>query len=87
MEDSQYAALAAVKSRQSIENELAELQNQLDDVSRAKTEVEEKLSHQSREMNDLGTRQEDQEEDFNDLLKKHKALVLQVTVSFHFSIL
>ncbi|XP_038062218.1 unconventional myosin-XVIIIa-like isoform X2 [Patiria miniata] len=77
LEDSQYATMAAVKARQSMENELSELQSQLDDVSRGKAEAEEKISQLNREMNDVQTRHEDQEEDFNDLLKKHKALVLQ----------
>ncbi|XP_033101042.1 unconventional myosin-XVIIIa-like [Anneissia japonica] len=79
LEDTQYTVISAVKARQSIETELADIQSQLDDALRAKSEAEEKVSRLNRENNELQSRIDDQDEDFNELLKKHKAFVFQAS--------
>lgn len=42
-------------------------------------QLEEQVSRLQREKNDLQTRMEEDQEDMNELLKKHKAAVAQVT--------
>jgi len=44
-------------------------------------QLEEQLSRLQREKNDLQSRMEEDQEDMNELMKKHKAAVAQVTVS------
>lgn len=41
-------------------------------------QLEEQLSRLQREKNDLQSRMEEDQEDFNELMKKHKAAVAQV---------
>lgn len=44
-------------------------------------QLEEQLSRLQREKNDLQSRMEEDQEDMNELMKKHKAAVAQVTLS------
>lgn len=43
------------------------------------SQLEEQLSRVQREKNDLQSRMEEDQEDMNELMKKHKAAVAQVT--------
>lgn len=44
-------------------------------------QLEEQLSRLQREKNDVQTRMEEDQEDLNELMKKHKAAVAQVSFS------
>lgn len=47
------------------------------------SQLEEQLSRVQREKNDLQSRMEEDQEDMNELMKKHKAAVAQVTLPPH----
>ncbi|XP_073524033.1 unconventional myosin-XVIIIa isoform X15 [Phyllobates terribilis] len=77
LEESEFTCAAAVKSRKSMEVEMEDLHLQIDDISKAKTALEEQVSRLQREKNDLQSRMEEDQEDMNELMKKHKAAVAQ----------
>ncbi|KAG8590483.1 hypothetical protein GDO81_006778 [Engystomops pustulosus] len=77
LEESEFTCAAAVKSRKSMEVEMEDLHLQIDDLSKAKTALEEQLSRLQREKNELQSRMEEDQEDMNELMKKHKAAVAQ----------
>ncbi|XP_056415021.1 unconventional myosin-XVIIIa isoform X2 [Hyla sarda] len=77
LEESEFTCAAAVKSRKSMEVEMEDLHLQIDDISKAKTALEEQISRLQREKNDLQSRMEEDQEDMNELMKKHKASVAQ----------
>merc|ERR1711981_663568 len=80
LEDTEFARMAAVKAKQNVELEVADLQQQLDDVMRNKNDLEDKMLKTSREKADLSSQLEDNEEEMNDVLKKYKASVSQLSV-------
>lgn len=80
LEDAQLATAAAVKARQTIENELLESQAKVEELSRGKMEAEEKVSQANRVKSDLETQLEDHEEEFNEIMKKYKAAINQSTL-------
>ncbi|KAM8976296.1 unconventional myosin-XVIIIa isoform 2-T2 [Pelodytes ibericus] len=77
LEESEFTSAAAVKARKSMEVEIEDLHLQIDDVSKAKTALEEQVSRLQREKNELQSRMEEDQEDMNELMKKHKAAVAQ----------
>ncbi|KAM4797256.1 unconventional myosin-XVIIIa isoform 3-T3 [Rhinophrynus dorsalis] len=77
LEESEFTSAAAVKARKSMEVEMEDLHLQIDDVSKAKTALEEQVSRLQREKNELQSRMEEDQEDMNELMKKHKAAVAQ----------
>ncbi|PIK48788.1 putative unconventional myosin-XVIIIa, partial [Apostichopus japonicus] len=77
LEDAQLSTAAAVKARQTVENELLEVQAKVEELSRGKMETEDKLSHANRDKSDLESQLEDNEEEINDLMKKYKASINQ----------
>ncbi|KAG9485985.1 hypothetical protein GDO78_008861 [Eleutherodactylus coqui] len=77
LEESEFTCAAAVKSRKSMEVEMEDLHLQIDDLSKAKTALEEQVSRVQREKNELQSRMEEDQEDMNELMKKHKAAVAQ----------
>ncbi|XP_040279354.1 unconventional myosin-XVIIIa isoform X3 [Bufo bufo] len=77
LEESEFTCAAAVKSRKSMEVEMEDLHLQIDDLSKAKTAMEEQISRVQREKNDLQSRMEEDQEDMNELMKKQKAAVAQ----------
>ncbi|XP_075710414.1 unconventional myosin-XVIIIa isoform X3 [Rhinoderma darwinii] len=77
LEESEFTCAAAVKSRKSMEVEMEDLHLQIDDISKAKTALEEQISRLQREKNDLQSRMEEDQEDMNEMMKKHKAAVAQ----------
>ncbi|XP_072043844.1 LOW QUALITY PROTEIN: unconventional myosin-XVIIIa-like, partial [Amphiura filiformis] len=80
LEDAQFALQASGKAKQNVESELQDLHVQLDDITRTKVEAEERASHAQREKAELESQIEDNEEDYNELLKKHKALANQMSL-------
>ncbi|XP_030848216.1 unconventional myosin-XVIIIa isoform X3 [Strongylocentrotus purpuratus] len=79
LEDATFATSSATKARQNLEAELSDLQAQSDLMMKAKSDAEERLSSANRDKTELESKLEDQEEDFNDLLKKHRALIHQMS--------
>uniref|UniRef100_A0A8C4E1C5 Myosin XVIIIAb n=1 Tax=Dicentrarchus labrax TaxID=13489 RepID=A0A8C4E1C5_DICLA len=79
LEESEFTCAAAVKARKSMEVEIEDLHVQMEDISKTKQALEEQLSRLQREKNDLQSRMEEDQEDLNELMKKHKAAVAQVS--------
>lgn len=75
LEDSEFARTAALKARQNCELELSETQTQLEDVCRAKGDLEEKSVKVGRERADLALQLRENEEEMQELIKKYKASV------------
>ena len=80
LEDTEFARMAAVKAKQNVELEVADLQQQLDDVMRNKNDLEDRMLKTSREKADLSSQLEDNEEEMSEVMKKYKASVSQLSV-------
>ena len=80
LEDAEYARTAALKSKQNAEMELSDVQAQLDEVLRAKSDAEERLIRLGREKADVSGQLEESEEELQDVMKKYKASVAQLSV-------
>lgn len=80
LEDAEFARTAALKARANLELELSDVQQQLDDVSRNKSDTEDRLLRMSRERADLSTQLDDNEEELQEVMKKFKASVSQLSV-------
>ena len=72
--------MAAIKAKQNTELEVADLQQQLDDVIRNKSDLEDKMLRINREKTDLSSQLEDNEEELQEVMKKYKACVSQLSV-------
>ncbi|XP_072495923.1 unconventional myosin-XVIIIa isoform X3 [Notamacropus eugenii] len=79
LEESEFTCAAAVKARKAMEVEIEDLHLQIDDISKAKTGLEEQVSRLQREKNEVQSRLEEDQEDMNELMKKHKATVAQAS--------
>eukprot|EP00092_Neocalanus_flemingeri_P009716 GFUD01010465.1.p1 GENE.GFUD01010465.1~~GFUD01010465.1.p1 ORF type:complete len:992 (-),score=270.61 GFUD01010465.1:543-3518(-) len=79
LEDAEFARAAAMKAKQNSELELEDVQQQLEDVSRAKSDTEDKNLRLSREKADLQTNQQENEEELQDVMRKYKASVAAVS--------
>merc|ERR1719195_203916 len=79
LEDAEFARTAALKGKQNAELELADVQQQLDDIIRTKSNLEEKHLRMAREKADLSSQLEENEEEMHDIMRKYKASVAQVT--------
>lgn len=55
--------MAAVKGKQNVELELSDVQTQLDDVLRSKSEMDDRIHRINREKADLGSQLDDAEEE------------------------
>ena len=84
LEDAEFATAAAVKARKGFEMEVAELQQQMDDIGKSKQEVEDRYMALSREKNDIQSQLDDHEEEYAELMKKYKAAVAQVSLGVFF---
>merc|ERR1712130_536122 len=73
LEDAEFARTAAVKARQNAELELADVQIQLEDVSRSKSDLEEKHLRMAREKADIASQLQENEEELHDIMRKYKA--------------
>ena len=63
LEDAEFARTAALKAKQNLELELSDVQQQLDDVMRGKSDLEDRILRMSREKAELSTQLEDSEEE------------------------
>jgi len=80
LEDAEFARTAAMKGRANTELELVEVNSMLEDVTRVRTELEEKLVKVGREKADLAQQLRENEEEMAELLKKYKAAVSACSV-------
>jgi len=79
LEDAEFARTAAMKGRQNAELELADVQIQLEDVSRSKSDLEEKHLRMAREKADIASQLQENEEELHDIMRKYKASVAAVS--------
>ena len=63
LEDAEFAKTAALKAKQNLELELSDVQQQLDDVTRSKSDLEDRILRMSREKAEMSTQLEDSEEE------------------------
>jgi len=75
LEDAEFARTAAIKARQNCELELTDVQTQLEDISRAKSGLEERCVQLGRDKGSLATQLRENEEEMAELIKKYKASV------------
>ena len=80
MEDAEFSKTAAFKAKQNLELELGDVQQQLEDIMRSKSDLEDRLMRVSREKTDMSSQIEDNEEELHDVMKKYKASVSQLSV-------
>ncbi|XP_076453173.1 unconventional myosin-XVIIIa-like [Babylonia areolata] len=80
LDEAEFRGSAAVKAKKRMELEIQDLQQQMEDMSRAKQEVESKNMALLREKADLQSHLEDNEEEMSELMKKYKAAVQQQSV-------
>merc|ERR1719270_3019221 len=80
LEDAEFAKTAAFKAKQNLELELGDTQQQLEDIMRSKSDLEDKLMRVSREKTDMSSQIEDNEEELHEVMKKYKASVAQLSV-------
>ncbi|KAI9561532.1 hypothetical protein GHT06_012491 [Daphnia sinensis] len=80
LEDSEFARTAAVKGRQHAEQELLEAQQQLDEALRLRGETEDKYLSCNRERSNYQSQVDDLEVELNEVMRKYKAAVAQLTV-------
>merc|ERR1712128_363571 len=79
LEDAEYARSAAVKAKQSKDLELADVQQQLEEIKKEKRSIEEKSSKFKKEKADLTTQLEENEEELQEVITKYKASVSAVS--------
>ena len=75
LEDAEFARTVALKGRANAELELSEVNSMLEDVCKARTELEEKVVKLGREKSDISQQLKENEEEMTELLKKYKAAV------------
>jgi len=63
LEDAEFAKVAAVKGKQNVELELSDVQSQLEDVLRSKSEMDDRIHRINREKVDLGSQLDYTEEE------------------------
>ncbi len=80
MEDAEFARTVALKAKQNSEMELSDVQAQLDEVLRSKSDAEDRLLRLGRERADLAGQLTDNEEELAEVMKKYKAAVAQLSV-------
>ncbi|XP_034938214.1 unconventional myosin-XVIIIa [Chelonus insularis] len=79
LEDAECAQAVAVKAKQALEQELNELQAAFDEVSKAKSDAEDRANVANRERTELLSQLEENEEELAEVLKKYRATVQQVS--------
>ncbi|KAK6192213.1 hypothetical protein SNE40_003722 [Patella caerulea] len=80
LDDAEFSSAAAIKGKKRMELEMQDLNQQIEDLSRAKQESENKCMSVLREKADLQNRIEENEEDMAEIMKKYKAAVQQQSV-------
>ena len=79
MEEAEYNRAAAVKSKQSKELEVTDLQSQLEDMARSRKMAEDKAAKMTREKNDLSTQLQENEDELADVIRKYKSSVSTIS--------
>merc|ERR1711970_311709 len=79
LEDAEFARAAAMKARQNAEMELSDTQNQYDELSRSKQDLEDKYLRLSREKAELSSQLQENEEELQEVMRKYKASVAAVS--------
>ncbi|XP_076254274.1 myosin heavy chain-like isoform X2 [Rhynchophorus ferrugineus] len=80
LEDLECARAIALKTKQSLEQELSETQGLLEEAHKQKGDAEDRANAMLREKSDLQTQLEENEEELAEVLKKYKAAVQQMSV-------
>ncbi|KAL5016328.1 hypothetical protein ScPMuIL_005917 [Solemya velum] len=80
LDDAEYASATATKAKKTMELEIQDLQQQLEDIFRVKQESENRSMVVLREKSDLQSQLEENEEDMAELMKKFKAVVSQQSI-------
>ncbi|KAL7300497.1 hypothetical protein TKK_0006498 [Trichogramma kaykai] len=78
LEDAECARAVAVKAKQALEQDLRETQAALEEVSRQRSEAEDRANAANRERAELLSQVEENEEELAEVLKKYRATVQQV---------
>merc|ERR1719232_2475415 len=79
LEEAEYNRAAAVKSKQSKEMEVNDLQSQLEDMTRSRKISEDKAAKMTREKNDLSTQLQENEDELADVIRKYKTSVSTIS--------
>lgn len=80
LEDLECSRAIAIKTKQSLEHELLEVQQLLEDSHKQKSDAEDRANALLREKTDLQSQLEENEEELAEVLKKYKAAVQQMSV-------
>jgi len=80
LEDAEFARTAALKAKQNAEMELCDVQTQLEEVLRSKADAEDKLFRLGRDKAEVSGQLQDNEEELQEVMKKYKAAVAQLSV-------
>nr|XP_022920391.1 unconventional myosin-XVIIIa isoform X4 [Onthophagus taurus] len=80
IEDLECARTTALKTKQTLETDLSEIQSQLEETTRIKCDLEEKYNSNLREKSDLQNQVEENEEELAEVLKKYKTTVQQMSL-------
>ncbi|XP_050299706.1 unconventional myosin-XVIIIa isoform X8 [Anthonomus grandis grandis] len=80
LDDLECARAIALKTKQSLEQELSEMQALLEEAHKQKAEAEDRANAMQREKSDIQTQLEENEEELAEVLKKYKAAVQQMSV-------
>ncbi|CAF0906401.1 unnamed protein product, partial [Brachionus calyciflorus] len=83
LEDSEFSKANALKSKQLLQVELDNLQQQLDDVNSHKHILEEQNMHLNRELSNLKSELEEQERDSDEILKKYQMHIQNYSLDSH----
>ena len=79
MEEAEYNRAAAVKSKQSKELEVNDLQSQLEDMGRSRKMAEDKAAKMTREKSDLSTQLQENEDELAEVIRKYKSSVSTIS--------
>lgn len=80
IEDAEASRAIAVKMKNAVESELADLQLLLDDANRSRNEADAKAVQAQREKGELQIQFEENEEEMAELMKKYSSVVKQLSV-------
>ncbi|XP_015760291.1 PREDICTED: unconventional myosin-XVIIIa-like [Acropora digitifera] len=81
LEDAEFAAQSALKGKKKLEEDVADLQGQLDMLTKSKKELESKYMTALKETTELQSKVEEDEDDIDTLTERNRQLVKQLTES------
>lgn len=83
LEDSEFSKTNALKTKQLLQVEIDNLQQQVDEANSHKQNLEEQNMHLNRELNNLRSELEEQERDADEILKKYQNHIHNYTLDSH----